>query len=377
MSRRVSQRAKRPSAIQKEARQQPPAKKRKNKESANPFEIDDLVDKVANAVLEKLKKETSLNLSSNADGNDLVNDRLSDAPACVQVSGAGVSGNNSGQFEIIDPIIDDTLPDNNNMDQVGTATSVQGSIAAVVASMSDGTTSKPQSIFVPSDMPIDMAVSDKLKGKIWANEYIDFSLLLTKKKDQQSFNLCISKDAMLNGQHSITLETNQKVKYITNIENWITAFQTYVGVYTQKYPTDAPNLMKYSEIIRDLSLRGHNWKYYDENFRFMRQKSPSKFPWGSVHWELWMRSQPIRGPHGIITNKLSKNDGEKVRSTNVPRGYCYRIHRGLQCAGCNYKHNCPKCDKNHSMKNCNFRGFEKSIRNNTFSGVPANTSKNK
>ena len=55
MPRRVSQRAKRPSALQKEVMQQPPAKKTKRNDSTTPLEMDDLVEKVANAVLEKLR----------------------------------------------------------------------------------------------------------------------------------------------------------------------------------------------------------------------------------------------------------------------------------------------------------------------------------
>ena len=43
--------------------------------------------------------------------------------------------------------------------------------------------SKPKDIFMSSDIPIDMSVSDGLKRKICANEYVDFGLLLNNKKD--------------------------------------------------------------------------------------------------------------------------------------------------------------------------------------------------
>ena len=52
-----------------------------------------------------------------------------------------------------------------------------------------------------------------------------------------------------------------------------------MGVYKQKYPSEAPKLMKYSEIIRDLAVRGYNWRYYDENFRYLRPKDPTAYPW--------------------------------------------------------------------------------------------------
>jgi hypothetical protein len=52
-----------------------------------------------------------------------------------------------------------------------------------------------------------------------------------------------------------------------------------VGVYTSKYPSEAPALMKYGDIVRDLASRGHNWGFYDENLM-------SGFKFGfSLHFE--------------------------------------------------------------------------------------------
>lgn len=90
---------------------------------------------------------------------------------------------------------------------------------------------------------------------------------------------------------------------------WVTAYQIFVGVYTQKYPVEAPLLMKYSEVIRDLAARGYNWCYYDENFRYLRQKEPKAYSWGSVNWELWIRSQPPRHTFSQM-NSVKKIEGE-------------------------------------------------------------------
>jgi hypothetical protein len=41
-------------------------------------------------------------------------------------------------------------------------------------------------------------------------------------------------------------------------------FREFRGlVYTSKYPSEAPALMKYGDIVRDLASRGHNWFFYD------------------------------------------------------------------------------------------------------------------
>ena len=76
---------------------------------------------------------------------------------------------------------------------------------------------------------------------------------------------------------TLCLEPTTKTKRIQNIDMWTEAFHIFVGVYTQKYPHEAPALMKYGQTIRDLAGRGHNWLYYDENFRF----SPSNPGWSA------------------------------------------------------------------------------------------------
>ena len=109
----------------------------------------------------------------------------------------------------------------------------------------------------------------------------------------------------------------------------VTAYQIFMGVYTQRYPVESPFLMKYSEIIRDLAARGYNWRYYDENFRYLRQKDPKAYSWGAVHWELWIRSQPSRNNY----SQIKRFEGESKSGFRVPKGYCWKYHKGLKCVG--------------------------------------------
>ena len=81
--------------------------------------------------------------------------------------------------------------------------------------------------------------------------------------------------------------------------------------------------MKYWEkIVQDLAARGHNWHYYDENFRYLRQNQPSAFPWGVIHWELWMRSQqPVSKKQSLPGNSFqSPALSLKVIALNFTRG---------------------------------------------------------
>ena len=309
--------------------------------------IDDLIERVTNAVLQKLQ-----------------NTQFNDNAGTGNVSLLGTASAVQGSV-VAEPVINELSSSQVNTseilsssDQASTsAATVQGTIATVLDSLSRSTSlmSKPKDIFVSSDIPIDMSVSDRLKRKIWAHEYVDFGLLADNKKDHDSFHLCLSTDmASSNDQPLITLEPKSKSKHINSIEMWVTAYQIFVGVYTQRYPVEAPFLMKYSEIIRDLAARGYNWRYYDENFRYLRQKDPKAYSWGAVHWELWIRSQPSRNNY----SQIKRFEGESKSGFRVPKGYCWKYHKGLKCVGCNFKHSCPLCQKTHQMINChNFRNF--------------------
>ena len=50
--------------------------------------------------------------------------------------------------------------------------------------------------------------------------------------------------------------------------------------------------MKYGSIVREVALSGANWRFYDENFRMLRQSQGT--PWDKIHSELWLRSQSFR-----------------------------------------------------------------------------------
>ena len=208
----------------------------------------------------------------------------------------------------------------------------------------------PSQVFLSSNLPIDSRVSAKIKGKIWNEEYLDFGVLLSNPltdKYQLSFQ---NTGAGLPA--SLCLEPVSKPKRILNIETWQQAFYIFVGVYTQKYPHEAPALMKYGQTIRDLAARGQNWIFYDENFRYLRQTETSRLPWGAIHGELWLRAQsaPKAAPP-------SPNQGNsRTGLPSIPSGFCFKFHRGQFCSGnCGFHHTCFKCKGAHRHTQCNFR----------------------
>ena len=163
----------------------------------------------------------------------------------------------------------------------------------------------------PTSLSIDCRVPAKLKAKIWDHEYFEFGLLLANSPTEPQYHLSVttseaSGSAVL---PTLCLEPTNKAKPLTSIDAWTSAFQIFVGVYTTKFPQEAPALMTYGEVVRDLAARGGGgiWRYYDTNFRYLKQQQPASLAWNVVHWELWIRSQnlsttePPRPSNGGLT----------------------------------------------------------------------------
>ena len=132
---------------------------------------------------------------------------------------------------------------------------------------------RPGDIFFSMSLPIDARVTTKLKAKIWANEFINFGQLITVTSMEEKFHISVYTSEDSPGQPTLCLEPLQKGKNISTIDTWTYAFQIFVGIYTSKFPAEAPALMKYGEVVRDLTEKGANWIYYDTNFRYLRQIS--------------------------------------------------------------------------------------------------------
>ena len=200
-------------------------------------------------------------------------------------------------------------------------------------------TQRANDVFMSVTLPIDAR-----------NEFVDFGSLLANPTFEDKFRITLQ-PSQEGSSPSLALEPVNKAKRITSIDVWLQAFHVYVGIFTAQYPHEAPGLMKYGATIQDLAARGHHWRYYDENFRFLRQSQATSLPWGTIHWELWLKSQ-------INTNKSIPATGV-AKNLDVPRGYCFKFHKGGYCSGCSFKHSCAKCDGPHRAINCNFRAFSK------------------
>ena len=172
----------------------------------------------------------------------------------------------------------------------GSLADVSAAVTGLVPSTSERPPPVPGQCFQSVSLPVDARVSEKLREEIWKDEFIDVGSLLVNPVLANRSQLFVQNAE--SGPPPLCIEPAAKSKKITSIEFWLSSFHIFVGIYTKRYPYEAA-LMKYCDTIQDLAGRGHNWKYYNENFRFLKQAHRSALPWDRIHDELWLKSHQV------------------------------------------------------------------------------------
>ena len=124
------------------------------------------------------------------------------------------------------------------------AAAVQASVAQVVqdltgeghtlnsTSITNGpeTDHRPGKIHTLISVALSSRAPDKIQSKIWTNEYIDLGTLLSSFPGDPKYNFTVKFSG--SNQHVVSLEPVQNSKRMTSIDQWTTAFQVVVAVYT-------------------------------------------------------------------------------------------------------------------------------------------------
>ena len=84
-------------------------------------------------------------------------------------------------------------------------------------------------VFSSLALELGGSVTDKIKGKVWANEYVDFGLLLSVIPGPDRYSISINTSTHSSGAQ-LTLEPWKPPKKIAHINQWISAFNTFVAI---------------------------------------------------------------------------------------------------------------------------------------------------
>ena len=137
--------------------------------------------------------------------------------------------------------------------------------------------SRPQSTFMSISVPLSSRVSAKLKAKMFANEYVDFGALLSSSPNNEGkYSLSRAPSKGSSSRPQITLELLQNAKRIQSIQQWVSACNIFVSIYSEIFTAETPRLKKYCEVVRHLAQKAGDWIWYDKQFRYLMQTSPRR-----------------------------------------------------------------------------------------------------
>ena len=108
-------------------------------------------------------------------------------------------------------------------------------------------------LFTSPSLPIEARVPAKLRVKILKNEFIDFGALATDPTLENKYQVVLQNEGGTEPP-SLALEPVTKTRKFLTISSWTSSFMIFVGVYTSQFPSEAPAIMKYGEIVQDLAL---------------------------------------------------------------------------------------------------------------------------
>ncbi|XP_056007544.1 uncharacterized protein LOC125666211 isoform X1 [Ostrea edulis] len=196
---------------------------------------------------------------------------------------------------------------------------------------------------IDEGIPLGANTPFRIKQKIWSDQFFDLRSLLPNHKESTA-SIQIDQSSL-----SFTNPTTSKSTNALSIEQWTTAFHIFMAIYIEKKPEDAPHLLKYVSVIREIAATNGDaaWHHYDETFRKLRQSHT--LPWQRTISELMVSACTIHRSKQLFRNNFRPKVNDKYTK------FCFNFNNGAKCRSnpCPYKHACQSCgDSGHPRIKC-------------------------
>ena len=144
--------------------------------------------------------------------------------------------------------------------------------------------------------PLALGFDEKIKGKIWANQFIEFKSLLQNNESE--------KIEIVEDSHGVLTCKKTKSGSIKTVDSWFETFRNFTAIYTAKCPADTHLRMKYADTVQRLGKHagGAAALYYDKQFRLWRQDTPELLPWNQLNSESFHQALAM----GLVTKSKGK-----------------------------------------------------------------------
>ena len=210
-----------------------------------------------------------------------------------------------------------------------------------------------------ASIPIDAAVSEKVKNHIYKGKFIEFRYLLDPEErptKQRKLQLKIS--AVNSEVHSVAA---QEPGPLADFSLWDKAFHVFLAILMKSPQGSASlldNLLIYRRSIHTMYLAGGDWERYDTKFRSALAVLPKQIKWQHRQYDLWddcMRRPESKKPTPAHKPNTSRFVPSKA-GTSHAAGVCYSFQNYNKCDrrdDCRFRHICQVCRAgDHGSSRC-------------------------
>lgn len=190
--------------------------------------------------------------------------------------------------------------------------------------------------------------------EIQTGEFFDLTKLLPKRLS----NTEEVEPLVLTLDNSVIKVTKSKSTgcAITDIEQWTTAFTTYMSTLTHKFPQRSQELLQYLSLIR-YAARVHSglgWAIYDYKFR-QKAAVDKSLVRSDIDNQLWLTIFTVAP--SVLKEEyplFSKGPTSSASTGTASSGTCNLFNSSGSCSRplCRFNHVCNRCGGSHSGRVC-------------------------
>jgi hypothetical protein len=312
--------------------------------------LDRIISKVTEAVQETLRSAIATGLGAAVVAPPVAHSQTVPPPLAAVVDAESPAPLQTGENPpIIGHIANIVNPSSNTC-------SSSSSTQPVNLSVASPSTPRPLNSI---SVPVASFVTDKIKSRIWSNEFISFSQLVQESDERDdTYSLQLSQS---DGTPTLQRRPTAR-KSKLHMTQWLSAWNRFSAIYLLQHPSLAGDIAKHFETVRAIFSKGGDWHQYDESFR--TEIAHGRVCWGQPHLELYLQTmssksesynKPQSYQKSAFNNNRGSNTGKLPFGTRIPPGACFRHHRGLGCSegnNCKFQHGCVNCSMSHPLVNC-------------------------
>ena len=270
------------------------------------------------------------------------------AAAAAQAAVNAVTGSSSSHAAV---------PERNASSEGNVPSAVQEALNSLAVDGASGTDTN--NISSASQQTLDSVheLPPKLVKEILSGEFLELSKLLPKNFN--SLQPLHDEPLTLTLENSVIRVNKAKATSITNIDEWTSAFTSYMSVIISKHPTRAAELLEYLSLIYFGAKyhRGLGWCVYDVKFR-QKAAANKSIKWSVIDSQLWLKTFTVAP--SLMKEELGFFQSGPSSMPSTVRGNelrtCHNFNRGFSCARtpCPYAHKCnkPGCGRDHPGIRC-------------------------